>query len=372
MDENTKSDNLAEIKKLEDAKKELINNIKEEQDPNNRMKYMSELESIEEELTDFKDKQIHELEKAKKQLINGIKSEKDPSNKMKYMAELESIEEELSDLKDSNMIDEEKNSKDENSEELESDDKQVESSDEIESNDKQVENSDGTKTKSKNKEEKGKKIVEENSQEQDEVQEEIQKEIQEEIQNEIPAEQPEMDSDEIVPPSPEEYDNMIKDNLENEENSFDFDDIPYFSDETISQKTARLAKEYTVTQARAVKTGAKNWAHRTVDNAKEAVLNSTPVRIARGVKNVGKKIFHGFKTAGLITLGVGVISAEAIQKAVHTIEKANSQSIKNVVNSSRDNANALLDKLEDRIEDKNKQIEEMQNQNRREYDVSER
>ena len=77
---------------------------------------------------------------------------------------------------------------------------------------------------------------------------------------------------------------------------------------------------------------------------------------------MGKGVFKGFKTAALLTLGIGVISVEAVQNAKHAIEKASSLSIKDTVNNGRENANKVLDKLEEKIMAQNQQLEEMQNQ----------
>ena len=103
----------------------------------------------------------------------------------------------------------------------------------------------------------------------------------------------------------------------------------------------------------------------TNENINEKVieqLNTLPFWIARGIGRVGKGVFKGFKTAALLTLGIGVISVEAVQNAKHAIEKASSLSIKDTVNNGRENANKVLDKLEEKIMAQNQQLEEMQNQ----------
>lgn len=153
------------------------------------------------------------------------------------------------------------------------------------------------------------------------------------------------------------------------------------SNEKLSQRAARLAKDYTLAQAENLKINAKtfahnkteqakNYVHTKVDNAKNAVLNSRPVRFARGVKNVGKKVFRGFKTAGTIALGVGALSVEAVQRAKNTVEKVGPESLKNIVNTGRENANSLLDKLEDKV--MSKQLEVIEKQQKLEQEMSER
>lgn len=151
--------------------------------------------------------------------------------------------------------------------------------------------------------------------------------------------------------------------------------------EKLSHRAARLAKDYTLAQAENLKVNAKtfahnktkqakNYVHTKVDNAKNRILNSRPVRFARGVKNVGKKVFKGFKTAGTIALGVGALSVEAVQRAKNTVEKVGPESLKNIVNTGRENANSLLDKLEDKV--MSKQLEVIEKQQKLEQEMSER
>ena len=71
-----------------------------------------------------------------------------------------------------------------------------------------------------------------------------------------------------------------------------------------------------------------------------------------GVKNAGKKVFKGFKTAGRVVIGAGTVTAEAIKNAKETIENINEEDIRNMVNKGRDRANDILDKLENKIMEK--------------------
>lgn len=152
---------------------------------------------------------------------------------------------------------------------------------------------------------------------------------------------------------------------ENDENIIDADyaEIEENRNETVSERAVRLAKEYAHAQGQNVKASAKMMAYNAkegikgkIDDAKTAVkmgiLNSPPVRFVRGVKRIAGKVFKGFKTAGNIAIGVGALTAEAVGTAKDTIQRASTQSIKDLVNSGRDKANNVLDRLEDKVMDK--------------------
>ena len=130
--------------------------------------------------------------------------------------------------------------------------------------------------------------------------------------------------------------------------------------ESISEKAKRLAKEYARAQAEDIKVntkkavqdakrGVKNKIEDAKDATKHAILNLPPVRFARGVGRFGKKVFKGFKTAGRITVGLGALSVEAVQNAKKTIDKAKSTGLKDVTDFTRDHANMVLDRLDDKI-----------------------
>ena len=154
------------------------------------------------------------------------------------------------------------------------------------------------------------------------------------------------------------------DYVEIEENEDVVDaDYRVIEDEKVHERAARLAKEYAHAQGQNVKAGAKMMAYNAkegikgkIDDAKTAVkmgiLNSPPVRFVRGVKRMVGKVFKGFKTAGNIAIGVGALTAEAVVNAKNTIQKASTQGITDLVNSGRDKANNVLDKLEEKVTDK--------------------
>ena len=130
--------------------------------------------------------------------------------------------------------------------------------------------------------------------------------------------------------------------------------------ESISEKAKRLAKEYARAQAEDIKVntkkavldakrGVKNKVEDAKDATKHAILNLPPVRFARGVGRLGKKVFKGFKTAGRITVGLGALSVEAVQNAKKTIDKAKSTGLKDITDFTRDHANMVLDRLDDKI-----------------------
>lgn len=262
------------------------------------------------------DKILNDLETAKKQLEEGLQNEFDPQIRMEYEEELKSIVEQIEEMQ--------------NNYEITSD------------SDEELENDDSSSIEEESIDE------EENDDSSNSVEEELDDEKNED-ENIIDA----------------EY--------------YEIHDID--PDEKLSHRAARLAKDYTLAQAETLKINAKTLARNTakhakdyvdnkVDNAKNKVLNSRPVRFAIGVKNVGKKVFRGFKTVGTIALGVGVLSFEAVQKAKNTVEKISPESLKNVVNNGREHANSLLDKLEDKV--MSKQLEVMEKQQKLEQEMSER
>lgn len=262
------------------------------------------------------DKILNDLETAKKQLEEGLQNEFDPQIRMEYEEELKSIVEQIEEMQ--------------NNYEITSD------------SDEELENDDSSSIEEESIDE------EENEDKSNSVEEELDDEKNED-ENIIDA----------------EY--------------YEIHDID--SNEKLSHRAARLAKDYTLAQAENLKINAKtfahnkteqakNYVHTKVDNAKNAVLNSRPLRFARGVKNVGKKVFRGFKTAGTIALGVGALSVEAVQRAKNTVEKVGPESLKNIVNTGRENANSLLDKLEDKV--MSKQLEVMEKQQKLEQEMSER
>lgn len=262
------------------------------------------------------DKILNDLETAKKQLEEGLQNEFDPQIRMEYEEELKSIVEQIEEMQ--------------NNYEITSD------------SDEELENDDSSSIEEESIDE------EENDDSSNSVEEELDDEKNED-ENIIDA----------------EY--------------YEIHDID--PDEKLSHRAARLAKDYTLAQAENLKINAKTLARNTakhakdyvdnkVDNAKNKVLNSRPVRFAIGVKNVGKKVFRGFKTVGTIALGVGVLSFEAVQKAKNTVEKISPESLKNVVNNGREHANSLLDKLEDKV--MSKQLEVMEKQQKLEQEMSER
>ena len=218
---------------------------------------------------------------------------------------------------------------------------------------------------------------------QNEFDPQIRMEYEEELKSIVEQIEEMQNNYEITSDSDEELENDDSSSIEeesiDEEEYYEIHDID--SNEKLSHRAARLAKDYTLAQAENLKINAKtfahhkteqakNYVHTKVDNAKNAVLNSRPVRFARGVKNVGKKVFRGFKTAGTIALGVGALSVEAVQKAKNTVEKVGPESLKNIVNTGRENANSLLDKLEDKV--MSKQLEVMEKQQKLEQEMSER
>lgn len=271
-------DKSEELNQLQQARKELKEHLEEEFDPQARMEYQAELDSIEEQIDSISgNNELTELKESKKELENLLKDEIDPQTRMEYEAELDSINERI---------------------------------DEIYTNDEQETSTTDDKE----------------------------------------TDEPSLDEENII--------DADYTQLENNEH-----------DEGTLKRTARLAKEYTKTQARTMKENIKDRAHNTASRAKQMVLNTLPFRIARGIGRLGKGVFKGFKTAALLTLGVGVISVEAVQNAKHAIEKASSQSIKDTVNNGRENANKVLDKLEEKIISQNQQLEEMQNQHTHQLQV---
>ena len=327
-------DKSEELNQLQQARKELKEHLEEEFDPQTRMEYQAELDSIEEQIDSISgNNELTDLKESKKELEDLLKDEIDPQTRMEYEAELDSINERI---------------------------------DEIYTNDEQeVSTTDDKETDEPNLDDEN--TVDELEEEKDE--EEAIETLELEEEEEMKEDQQQM----------EEHDNESDPsqtvvNIEDldEENIIDADYTQLENDEHDEgtlKRTARLAKEYTKTQARTAKENLKDRAHNTASRAKQAVLNTLPFRIARGIGRVGKGVFKGFKTAALLTLGVGVISVEAVQNAKHAIEKASSLSIKDTVNNGRENANKVLDKLEEKIMAQSQQLEEMQNQHTHQLQV---
>ena len=166
--------------------------------------------------------------------------------------------------------------------------------------------------------------------------------------------------------------------LDSDDNTIDEDEMDFedpniidAEDYTITDKESLLDKtaEYAKLKAKNVTEQSKNLVYDTAHNVKRRILNTAPFRIARSVRRVGKKIFKGFKTAGMLTIGVGAISVDAVKKAKETIDRASSSSIRDSVNNMRDSASQTLDKAIERLEAQSKQFEEMQNQHTYQFET---
>ena len=314
-------DKSEELNQLQQARKESKEHLEEEFDPQARMEYQAELDSIEEQIDSISgNNELTELKESKKELEDLLKDEIDPQTRMEYEAELDSINERIDEIY-TNDEQETSITDDKETDEPSLDDENV--VDELE--------------EEKNEEE----AIETLELEEDQQQ-------MEEHDNESDPSQTVVNIEDLDEENIIDADYTQLENNEHEEGTL--------------KRTARLAKEYTKTQARTAKENLKDRAHNTASRAKQAVLNTLPFRIARGIGRLGKGVFKGFKTAALLTLGIGVISVEAVQNAKHAIEKASSLSIKDTVNNGRENANKVLDKLEEKIMAQNQQLEEMQNQ----------
>ena len=323
-------DKSEELNQLQQARKELKEHLEEEFDPQARMEYQAELDSIEEQIDSISgNNELTELKESKKELEDLLKDEIDPQTRMEYEAELDSINEKIDEI-------------------YTNDDPEVSTTDSKENDEQNLDDEN---------------IVDELEEEKEEAAvEALELEEEQQQQPQIKERDDEADPSQTVV------------NIEDldEENIIDADYTQLENnehEEGTLKRTARLAKEYTKTQARTAKENLKDRAHNTASRAKQAVLNTLPFRIARGIGRLGKGVFKGFKTAALLTLGVGVISVEAVQNAKHAIEKASSQSIKDTVNNGRENANKVLDKLEEKIMAQNQQLEEMQNQHTHQLQV---
>ena len=325
-------DKSEELNQLQQARKELKEHLEEEFDPQTRMEYQAELDSIEEQIDSISgNNELTELKESKKELEDLLKDEIDPQTRMEYEAELDSINERIDEI-------------------YTNDEQEVSTTDDKETDEP---NLDDENTVDELEEEKDEEEAIETLELEEEMKEDQQQ--MEEHDNESDPSQTVVNIEDL------DEENIIDADytqLENDEH-----------DEGTLKRTARLAKEYTKTQARTAKENLKDRAHNTASRAKQAVLNTLPFRIARGIGRVGKGVFKGFKTAALLTLGVGVISVEAVQNAKHAIEKASSLSIKDTVNNGRENANKVLDKLEEKIMAQSQQLEEMQNQHTHQLQV---
>ena len=325
-------DKSEELNQLQQARKELKEHLEEEFDPQARMEYQAELDSIEEQIDSISgNNELTELKESKKELEDLLKDETDPQTRMEYEAELDSINEQIDEI-------------------YTNDEQEVSTTDDKETDEP---NLDDENTVDELEEEKDEEEAIETLELEEEMKEDQQQ--MEEHDNESDPSQTVVNIEDL------DEENIIDADytqLENDEH-----------DEGTLKRTARLAKEYTKTQARTAKENLKDRAHNTASRAKQAVLNTLPFRIARGIGRVGKGVFKGFKTAALLTLGVGVISVEAVQNAKHAIEKASSLSIKDTVNNGRENANKVLDKLEEKIMAQSQQLEEMQNQHTHQLQV---
>lgn len=199
-------------------------------------------------------------------------------------------------------------------------------------------------------------LLEQDKPTEDQLEEEIGEQEQEELIEEVINGQ---DMDENI------IDGDYYEVEENDENIIDADyvEIEEDRDETVSERAVRLANEYAHAQGQNIKASAKMMAYNAkegikgkIDDAKTAVkmgiLNSPPVRFVRGVKRIAGKVFKGFKTAGNIAIGVGALTAEAVSNAKDTIQRASTQSITDLVNSGRNKVNNVLDRLEDKVVDK--------------------
>ena len=321
-------DKSEELNQLQQARKELKEHLEEEFDPQARMEYQAELDSIKEQIDSISgNNELTESKESKKELEDLLKDEIDPQTRMEYEAELDSINEKIDEI-------------------YTNDDPEVSTTDSKETDEQ---NLDDENIVDELEEEKEEAAVEALELEEEKLEEEQQQQPQiEERDDEADPSQTVVNIEDLDEVNIIDADYTQLENNEHEEGTL--------------KRTARLAKEYTKTQARTAKENLKDRAHNTASRAKQAVLNTLPFRIARGIGRVGKGVFKGFKTAALLTLGVGVISVEAVQNAKHAIEKASSLSIKDTVNNGRENANKVLDKLEEKIMAQNQQLEEMQNQ----------
>ena len=336
MEDKSEKTNSEELNELREARKELKEHLKEEYDPRIRMEYQAELDSIEEQINSFNgNDELSELNESKKELEDLLKEEYDPRTRMEYQAELDSINERIDEIYTDDISNSDKENEQEEEQEPEFDEQEQE--EEPEAFEDLYQDDDSNNSESQNQDINENIIDDYDSQEQ-----EYFNDVPDMDQQDIDFDEQEMDFDD---PNVIDGDYTI---LDNDENTF--------------QRTARLAKEYTKTQARSVKEKSKNFAIDTASKAKRAILNTPPFRIARGIKKIGKGLFKGFKTAALLTLGVGVISVEAVQNAKHAIERASSFNIRDAVNNGRENANIVLDRLEEKIISQNKQLDEMQNQ----------
>ena len=312
-------DKSEELNQLQQARKELKEHLEEEFDPQARMEYQAELDSIEEQIDSISgNNELTDLKESKKELEDLLKDEIDPQTRMEYEAELDSINERIDEI-------------------YTNDEQEVSTTDDKETDEP---NLDDENTVDELEEEKDEEEAIETLELEEEMKEDQQQ--MEEHDNESDPSQTVVNIEDL------DEENIIDADytqLENDEH-----------DEGTLKRTARLAKEYTKTQARTAKENLKDRAHNTASRAKQMVLNTLPFRIARGIGRLGKGVFKGFKTAALLTLGVGVISVEAVQNAKHAIEKASFQSIKDTVNNGRENANKVLDRLEEKIMSQNQQL----------------
>ncbi len=201
--------------------------------------------------------------------------------------------------------------------------------------------------------------------------------------NEEETIEPEYDSNDFVdnftpPMEPAQNDYQIsndEDFIDEDEMEFEDPNIIDAENYTITNADKNLrekAAEYAKLKAQNVKEESKNLVRNTAHKAKQRILNTAPFRIARGIGRLGRGIFRGFRTAGMITIGVGALSVDAVKKAKQTIDRASSYSIRDSVNNMRDSASQSLDKAIDRLIAQNKQLEEMQNQHTKQVDLNAR
>ena len=214
--------------------------------------------------------------------------------------------------------------------------------------------------------------TEENQQETEEKQQETEEEQQEIEENQHQTEE---EQQEI-----EEEQETEEQKIENEEKE---------PKETIVGRFKRLIGAYAKVQVDLAKVEIQlkkrdlgNWiddkkeqAKIAIENAKESLKNSKVGQAAKTVRNkvveganavigvagkVKDGVVNGAKTAGTIVIGAGALTAEAIENAKDTVKQAGQQTIQNVVNTGRDTANSLLDKLAENVQRKETRLLEKQ------------
>ena len=125
----------------------------------------------------------------------------------------------------------------------------------------------------------------------------------------------------------------------------------------------KIVSDATIMKSKVVKgaTVAKNKA----TDTKDKIVGGASIakdRLVSVATTVGKATFRGFKTAGTITIRIGVLSAEAVAEATKTVAKASKGKIDKMIASGNANAHSLLDKMEEAIVKKDSKTSEKINE----------